>query len=145
MTSDPDFMVAGLKVWIHSRQFEDSSDYWDGNWLLATATCSTTGSRVESSGPILHLGEVSTFLDGCRALYEKLEGEAILSPSEPNIRALLRASDSVGGISATIEITPDHLAESHSFKSQIDQSHLPYIIQGLESVLTRFPIRGTPS
>ena len=54
-------------------------------------------------------------------------------------------SDSVGGISATIEITPDHLAESHSFKSQIDQSHLPYIIQGLESVLTRFPIRGTPS
>jgi hypothetical protein len=36
---EPDLRVAGLRVWIHGRQFPDSQDYWDGNWLNATAYC----------------------------------------------------------------------------------------------------------
>lgn len=135
-------MVAGLKIWIHARQYEDSSDYWDGNWLNVTASYASTGARVEAAGPILHLSEVNEFLEECRRLYDTLDGEATLGSIEPNLRVVLRADDALGGISACTSITPDHLAEEHSFTARIDQSHLPYIIRGLESVLRQFPVRG---
>ena len=33
---EPDIKLAGLQIWVHGRQFPDSDDYWDGNWLYVT-------------------------------------------------------------------------------------------------------------
>ncbi|MFO0839358.1 MAG: hypothetical protein U1D55_12645 [Phycisphaerae bacterium] len=32
----PDFEIAGFRVCVFGRQFEQAQDYWDGNWLLCT-------------------------------------------------------------------------------------------------------------
>ncbi len=142
---DPDFMVASLKVWAHRRQFEDSTDEWDGNWLNITAVCSSPGSRVEASGAILHLREAAAFLEQLEALHESLQGEASLDCREPNLKVRLATVGSAGAISAEVEITPDHDFERHLFKHQIDQSHLPYIIAGMKALQRRFPFRGGAS
>ncbi len=138
----PDFMVADLKVWAHRRQFEDSTDEWDGNRLNITAVCSSPGSRIEARGAILHLREVAAFLEQLEALHETLQGEASLDCLEPNLQVTLATVGSTGAISARVEITPDHEFERHLFKKQIDQSHLPYIIAGLKALQKRFPFRG---
>ena len=145
MDRDPDFRVAELKVWIHRRQYENADEYWDANWLNITARCTSGGAKVEISGPVLHLSEVVGFLRECEVLYERVKGEATLGCMEPNLHLSLHTTDSLGSIEAVIAITPDHLNEEHSFKFQIDQSHLPFIIRGLKKVLAEFPVRGRPS
>lgn len=40
----PDLTISGLKVWVHGREYENSDDYWDGNWLRVTANCAEKGA-----------------------------------------------------------------------------------------------------
>ena len=73
-----------------------------------------------------------------------LEGAAQLDCMEGNLQVSLEFSDGQGNIEASISLTPDPLTEEHAFVFAIDQSHLPFILRGLQAVLERFPIRGTP-
>jgi len=75
---EPDLQIAGLRVWIHGRQFPDATDYWDGNWLRATAYCIYPESTVRVHGSIIHLGEIVGLLRSCERLYQTLEGRAAL-------------------------------------------------------------------
>ena len=43
---EPHLHLAGLKLWVHRYQYRDAGDYWDGNWLHATAICSENGATV---------------------------------------------------------------------------------------------------
>ena len=35
---EPDLKIAGLSIWAISREFPQSDDYWDGNWLVSPIT-----------------------------------------------------------------------------------------------------------
>jgi hypothetical protein len=59
----PQIKLAGFEIWIHRRQFRDDDDYWDGNWVYATARCSAPGAEVSASGPIIHLPEIERWHD----------------------------------------------------------------------------------
>ncbi|MCP4007842.1 MAG: hypothetical protein GY725_26970 [bacterium] len=145
MERDPDFMVALLKVWVCGRQFADSQDYLDGNRLRVSAECGDSGTIVKTEGPFLHLGDVAKFLGECEVLHQESRGVARLRTTGPNLAASLEASDSIGGIEASIQITSEHPVKEHSFTFAIDQNHLPYIIRGLKAVLDQYPIRGRPA
>jgi len=58
----PDISLSGLKIWISGRQFEDSTDFWDANWLVITAHCSSYFSEVIIQGPIIHLSELELWM-----------------------------------------------------------------------------------
>jgi hypothetical protein len=58
----PDIKLEGLQIWIHSRQFPNEKDYWDGNWLNVTAHCGKHGADVWASGPILHVPDLTRWL-----------------------------------------------------------------------------------
>jgi len=141
---DADLSVAGLQIWVHGRQFPDSTDYWDGNWLRATAFCRYPGAWVSTDGPIIHLGELVGFLEGVERLYETLEGGAGLDCMEPNLKVQLRV-DGTGHMHLTIDITHDHLSQTHQFSDTIDQSYLPAMITGCRAILLKYPIRGRDS
>ena len=141
---DPDVKIAGLKLWIHGRQYEEAEDFWDGNWLRTTARCAEGGGSATAYGPILHLSELVTFLNECELLSTRLEGEAKLSCMEPNLRVDLSSSDSSGGIRAVVHLTPDHRTQVHTFEFAIDQSYLPGIITGIRGILAEYAMRGKP-
>jgi len=136
--------IAGLRIRVHGRQFDDAQDYWDGNWLVVSARCVEGGASVEVSGPIVHLSELSQFLAELEPLYETLRGTATLPCMEPNLRVEIRPSNSTGGMEVDVRITPDHLNQEHRFLFAIDQSYLPGIIGGIRAVLAECPIRGNP-
>jgi hypothetical protein len=141
--SEPDLQIAELRLWIHGREFEDSSDYWDGNWLRVTAECRSRGSRVSADGPILHLSEIAGLLHGCERLYETLEGRAELVCIEPNLGVVLEA-ETGGRIRIETTITPDHMTERHTYRDGFDQTYLPPIIAACRRILRDHPLRNPP-
>jgi hypothetical protein len=138
---EPDLQIAGLQIWVHGRQFAEAMDYWDGNWLRVTAYAVYADSAVRVRGSIVHLGEVDGLMRGCERLYASLNGVAKLACIEPNLSVTMEIQKH-GHMAVQVEITPDHLSETHTFRSEFDQSYLPEIIRQCNALLARLPIRN---
>lgn len=137
----PNIRLAGLQIWVHSRQFPASEDYWDANWLNVTVHCGAQGADVWTGGAIIHLSELVGWVDGCEAMTRNLSGKASLECIEPDLSVQLRASP-LGHIAMTVEITPDHLTQQHKFEFEVDQSYLARLVQDCRKVLGDYPITG---
>jgi hypothetical protein len=139
----PSIRLDGLRIWVHGRQFPDSDDYWDGNWLKVTANCGGNGATVSVTGPIIHLSELDRWLVQTEGLYRSLAGKANLDCMEPLLSVSLKAK-SLGHIKLEVSITPNHLTQKHWFQFEIDQSYLPALVRQCRSLLGTYPIKSRP-
>jgi hypothetical protein len=139
----PDIKLNGLQIWVHGRQFPDATDYWDGNWLRATAHCGTHGADVWTTGSILHVPDIVGWLADLERMKTSLTGEANLVPLEPELRVKLAATQ-LGHISMEVEITPDNVTQEHTFHFDLDQSYLDPVIESCRNLVTEYPVRGAP-
>jgi hypothetical protein len=137
---EPDLDLAGFKLWVHGYQFQDADDYWDGNWLRATAVCSANAASALVSGPFIRNTEIKDWQLAVDELYLKLEGQAALDCMEPGLPVTLKAA-SLGSVAMDVEITPDHLTQEHKFHFSIDQSYLRRLSSQCARLLENFPIR----
>jgi hypothetical protein len=140
---DPDINLNGFQLWVHARQFPNEQDYWDGNWLNATAHCGTHDANVWTSGSIIHVPDLVRWLSALEIMNQTLSGEADLVSLEPELSVALKMG-SLGQIQMTVGITPDQMSQQHSFKFELDQSYLENLIAGLRSLLAKYPVRGKP-
>jgi len=140
---EPDLAIAGLRIWVHGRQFPDSEDYWDGNWLNVSVCCSALGAEVWTNGSILHMSEVAGWLSSCIQVNKTLSGQANLETMESEIHMKLSA-DSLGHLGMEVQITPNISEQEHTFRFDIDQSFLSALIAGLKRVVELYPIKGHP-
>jgi len=139
----PDIKLGGLQIWVHGRQFPEANDYWDGNWLRITAHCGTHGADVWTTGPILNLPAVVSWLVELEALNHSLTGDASLVPLEPELCVKL-TGDGLGNISMEVEITPDNVTQEHTFHFELDQSYLEPVIESCRKIVNDYPLRGKP-
>lgn len=144
MTNEPDICLAGLSLWVGSREFEALDDYWDGNWLVVRGRVEAPGAVVEAKGSWLRSDEIERFADKLMTLHRDLKGSAELQCLEPTLNAKV-VCGARGQIEVIVEFTPDHLTQSHRFEFAIDQSYLVATLQGCQRVLERFPVRGVPT
>lgn len=140
----PNLKVAGLHLWVHGRQFPDADDYWDGNWLRITAYCGASGAQVLIQGAIVTIQDIAGFGDQCDAMLRGTATSVLLDPFEPELRVSLEAVGGLGHIRVAVDITPDHLAQSHRMEFEIDQSYLPGIIEQCSAINRAYPVRGQP-
>jgi len=138
----PDITLAGLKLWIERRQFEDTTDYWDANWLIVTLHCSSAFAQAVFKGPIIHLSELERWRSELEKLDMTLRGEARLNCMEPELSACILL-DRYGSGSLKVDITPDNRNERHEFTFAFDQSYLPKLISELDAIQMKYPIKGT--
>jgi hypothetical protein len=143
MTADPDLVLDGLSIWVLDREFPEATNGWDEEWLSVRATMRGIGSSVTTEGMILMTTDFKRFRDQLATLHAAMGGEACLSGYEPNLKVTLSA-DKRGGVPGQIEITADHLSESHRFEIGIDQSYLPALVASCDAILERFPVIGRP-
>ncbi len=139
--SECDLRIEGLRLWIHHRTFPESKDYWDGNWLFATAVCEAAGSIVRVSETILHLSEIDRFRRNLEKLNERLEGKVELECLEPYLGIVIEAQ-SLGHLRLVVAITPDYLNQKHEFIFETDQTWLSSIISDCTGILRQYPIVG---
>lgn len=137
----PDIKLAEFQLWIHSRQFPQSEDFWDGNWLNVTAHCGSQGADVWVNGSILGAPDLASWLAALEEMNRTLSGEANLGSLEPELRVELKM-ESRGHIWVRVEITPDHMMQEHVFQFEIDQSYLGKLIEACRKVLAKYPVRG---
>jgi hypothetical protein len=117
------------------------SDYWDGNWLNATAICSENGATVLVRGAFIRTNEINDWQLAVAKLSAGLKGEAKLECMEPEIAVTLNAK-TLGAVEMEVQITPDHLTQEHRFTFAIDQSYLEPLSSQCARLLSAFPIRG---
>jgi hypothetical protein len=137
----PKLRLEGFQVWVHGWQFPHLYDYWDGNWLRATAHCGVDGASVFSTGAILHLSELASWRNQLELLSRTLLGEAKLNCIEPYLGVILKA-DSLGHVLMEVSITPEHLTQRHWFQFEIDQTYLNPLLRQLHSLFDEYPLRG---
>lgn len=137
---ESDIQISGLRIWIHGYEFPDAENSWDNNWLRATVLCGAKGAMVWATGSIIQTSELQYWLDSSKKLYEKLDGEARLDCIEPELFVIIKA-ETLGHLSMTVNITPDHLEQSHEFHFEIDQSYLPRLISSCSSILVKYPVK----
>lgn len=138
---EPHLHLAGLKLWVHGYQYRDADDYWDGNWLNATAICSENGATVLVRGAFIRTDEIGQWQRALEKLLADLKGEAKLECMEPEIAVTLRAT-SLGAVEMEVQITPDQLTQQHQFSFAIDPSYLGPLLSQCVRLLNAFPIRG---
>jgi hypothetical protein len=136
----PDIRIAGLQIWVHGYQFEEADNNDDRNWLRVSAHCGANGASVWVSGTYLQVYDIDKFASDAEMLYKKEIKEIEMSPLEPELRIVMKATDSLGHFELTIEITPDHLTQEHKFQFEIDQSYLPALLSQCREVLELFPV-----
>jgi hypothetical protein len=139
----PDIKLAEFQLWVHSRQFPQDEDFWDGNWLNVTAHCGSQGADVWVNGSILGATDVASWLADLDEMYRKLSGEANLGSLEPELRVVLKM-ESLGHVLVRVEITPDHMTQEHVFQFEVDQSYLRRLIEECRKLLAKYPVRGNP-
>ena len=138
---EPALTISGFRMWVHSREFPDSTDPWDGNWLYVTARVKDVNARVWVSGSILTTMDLAAWRDSCEKLLSGDADTASLEPVEPDLQITMRTLDAVGHLEMRVDITPDVLRQEHTLRMEIDQSYLPGLISELDAVLGEFPVR----
>jgi len=143
MNTEPSIALGPLKIWVHGRQFPEACDYWDGNWLSATARCDGAGSCVEVTGHFLHLGEIHKWKESLGEFSRSLTGSVELPTIEPTLKVKIEATGSgTGHLKCLVEITGDQMNEHHRFSLDSDQSYLPGLVGQLGAVLREYPIKN---
>ncbi len=137
----PDIQIAGLQIWIHGYEYTEADDEYDANWLRVSAHCGASGASVWLSGSILSTYDIKKLATESKKMYQNQIKELEVEPMEPGLRLIMKATDSCGHLELTVEITPDHLFQQHSFQFKMDQSYLPPIEAQCSKILDRFPYR----
>jgi hypothetical protein len=135
---EPNLKLAGCSLWVLGRQYPESDDYWDGNWLRVRVLVEASGARVEHVGSFLRTDEIEEFARQIGLLDTTLTGEAILPSMEPTLRMALKLTRGTGEV--TVAITPDLVAQSHEFKFEIDQSYLKSMLADCRRILVKWPV-----
>ena len=92
--------------------------------------------------PLLMTTDIEHLRSGCERLYHTMQDEALLEPLEPYLRVAIRPVDRLGHLAVHVKITPDNLTQRHEFEFEIDQSHLPTIVEQCQAILREYPIVG---
>ena len=143
MEDDASISFGPLKIWVAGRVHPEMHDYWDGNWLDATARCEGVGSRVQIRGAFIHLGELKKWKEDLERFQRTLEGSVELPTIEPELAVKIESQKSkTGHLSCEVSITGEHMTERHRYSFDIDQSYLPGLLTQLAAVLREFPVRN---
>jgi hypothetical protein len=142
MEDNPDITLGPLKIWISGRQFPDSNEYWDANWLSGRAICEGAGSHVQVSGAFMHLRELKKWKEDLETFRQTLKGAVELPTMEPALKVKIEGQKAATGhLDCEVSITGEHLSECHRFSFTTDQSYLPGLLSQLASVLREYPIK----
>lgn len=139
---EPDLSIKDLHLWIQGRQFPESNEYYDGNWLNVTVHCNLYSASIWLDGPILLVMDIEGFGKQCEAMSRGEVTSVRLYPLEPELGLLLEPADRLGHIRVEVTMHLEQFTQSHNVHFEIDQSYLPSIAKQCFDIVQKYPIRG---
>jgi hypothetical protein len=141
---EPALEAAGFQLWVHGRQFPESTDYWDGNWLRVTALCRAPGANVWVSGALLAVPDLLRWADETEKLLRGSATESHLEPHEPNLSAVIRRVESRAPFGMRVSITPSVGEQEHTFELPLDPGQVESIARSCRRIIAIYPVVGEP-
>ena len=126
------------------RSHQAANDYWDGNWVKTTVRLSAGAFRGEYEAD-LRVDEFLGFRNSLAELYKTLKGEAAFSSMEQWLEIHIKG-DGKGHMTAEC-VAKDCPGTGNylTFDLELDQTDLPPILDSLNQILGKFPIKGKPT
>lgn len=126
------------------RRYPHAEDSWDGNWL-DTMVDFRVGQFSGTVGTLLRADELRSFRQQIHDQYTSLGGTAVLESMENWLTLRLRMTGT-GSVEVDGElIDQPGIGNRLTFTmAAIDQSYLPRVLDELDEMLMRFPVRGAP-
>jgi hypothetical protein len=123
------------------RERPESTEYWDGNWVIADVEVAAGAFRGRY-GTSLRAEELHAFRDGMRALGSKLDGLAAFKTIEEQLRIQI-VGDGRGHFHAACHaIDAPGDGSRLTFDVDFDQTELVPIVRALDRICDAFPIVG---
>ncbi len=139
----PNIQIGGLQIWVHNGQFPDSADYYDGNWLVATAYCSyqdNSGVWIKPTAFLL-THELKKLKEKLESLQNKCLGKFKLEMTEPYL-TLEFESEFTNKVLLKVNVAPD-IRNMSQYLFHLSNSDIQNQISELKEVLTNYPVRGS--
>ena len=132
-----------IEIDVLYRNYPNSSDYWDGNWVTSNINIKIPGYLV-NFGANLRTDELRDFTNEIKLMSKHLKGKANLKNLE-NYLHIECGMEKLGNIIWTAETCfPAGYGAVLKFEFESDQSFLIRLIKELETILTAFPVIGKP-
>lgn len=132
-----------IEIDVLYRNYPNSSDYWDGNWVSSKLKIEIPGYTVSFNAD-LRTDELSNFMNELKLMNKKMKGKAALS----NLDGYLHIEgemNKLGQIFWTAETCyPAGYGAVLKFEFVSDQSYLERLIKELNDILVAFPVLGKP-
>ena len=129
---------------VRGRQFPQSDDFWDGNWLDTPLTIHV-GSFDAQVSSTLRTNELLKFKEELEAVYRDNAGTAVLSTMEGWLLIEVVA-DGLGHLQVTGHLRDEvggGYGNDLNFELRgLDQTWLPPVLASLEEVLATYPVVG---
>lgn len=132
-----------VAIAVTRREFPESTDYWDGNWVYATVRIRVGAFRGEYEA-LLRTDEIARLRSGLAELHTELKGAASFESMEEWLRMTVDG-DGRGHFVAKCEAR-DQAGTGNMlrFELRFDQTELPPILASLDAALAAFPVKGSP-
>ena len=132
-----------LNVQVYMRS-HIATDYWDGNWVDSSIKI-FAGGFSGSFGASLRTEEFKSFRDQLAKLYSRQSSTAEFTTMEEQLRIHVNG-DELGHYTAECSaVDRAGIGNRLSFELQFDQTDIPSILAGLDSIIESFPVIGNPT
>ena len=126
--------LAGFELTVLGRQFPDSHDVWDGNWLNFVCNCQDSRLKIKVTGPFLTVGEI---MDLHGKLKQANGGEisfARVEIIEPELNLFLSIT-SENKILLQVDLQPDGKRQSERCEFKLNQTEISAAIEQCQIIL----------
>ncbi|GIV08492.1 MAG: hypothetical protein KatS3mg019_0583 [Fimbriimonadales bacterium] len=140
---NPDLTIGELRLWVHRREFPNSTDYYDINWLVISACCEVNGASVWlTNDPAVMTEELQCWLHELERLIEGKRSCAVLDTMEPYLYIAVCQNRSYDAWDVEVSLTSNISNQEHWFRFRVPVEALSKAIQQLRHILERYPIVG---
>lgn len=134
---------AKVEIDIIAREYPNSFDYWDGNWVISNVKVEIPGYYVDFIAS-LRTDDIRDFLNDLKLMNKDLSGKAILKNLDSFIYFECEM-DKLGHIEWSGETCyPTGSGAVLSFEFVSNQSYLDDLIKELENIISLYPVISKP-
>ncbi|QCR31910.1 hypothetical protein [Lysinibacillus sp. SGAir0095] len=130
-----------VEIDVLAREYPNSSDYWDGNWVISNVKVEIPGYYVDFNAS-LRTDDIRDFVNDLKSMNRYLTGKAILKNLESFIH-FEGEMDKLGHIDWSGETCyPAGSGAVLTFEFVSNQSYLEDLIKELEDITYVYPVIG---
>ena len=138
----PALEAAGLRLWIHGRQFPSAHDPDEGNRLRATIRCEVDDVSVRAEDASIRASDIDRWVREIRSLLKGKSGLARLSVKKRVFEVVLQQTEDLERIRMRVAVVPGEGMKAKAFEFDLFRNEVEDIVWQCSRILSEYPVRG---